>query len=430
MGECYVFRKIILTLFRLVLPKRVYKAVVNRCNLSKYILTDNPDLRIFWKIVGIVFFPVRVLLLLVAALLKVFVLWIVGLEVFGNARYSFNLFVKDIASGMKFSVAAKRQKLFIELVTKGRERRVSYGDKNPDKTFYVIRPYYYLTLNELNVLHAHLLFNYYRNLQFIAYALDRGWIPVVDWGLQYGRMQHMEEYPINGTENGWEYFWEQPSEYTLDEVYQSKNVVLSIRNTIDTEFMPPCKYPWPFQKTAEDCAKMCPKYDQLISFNETTAQHIAQEEKLLFPQGARILGVSIRGTDYGSSEYTAHPIQASVCDLIIDIKKRMRQWDMDYVFLACESDAVIDMIRNKIGDKLLVLPRSRYKNRTAPQDDEHNPLYKQGHRYQTNLDYVTEMALLSRCNSLLASMSGGVRIAIIWNAMRYEKMEIIDNGVW
>lgn len=422
--------KIILTLLRLLLPDHIYRALVARCNFSKYILTDDPDLRTFWKIVGIVLFPVRVLVLLTIALLKIFILWIVGLETFGNARYSFNLFVKDIASGMKPGIAIKRQKLFIEMVTKGRERRVSYGDKNPDKTFFVIRPYYYLVLNEFNVLHAQLLFNYYRNLQFIAYAVNRGWIPVVDWGIQYGRMQHMEEYPVNGTENGWEYFWNQPSEYTLDEVYQSKNVVLSTRNTIDTEFMPPCQYPWPFQQTAEDCAKMCPKYDQLISFNKTTAQYIEQKEKMLFPKGTRIMGVSIRGTDYGGSGLETHPIQASVCDLIAAIKKRMRQWDMDYIFLACESDVVVDAIRSKIGDKLLVLPRQRYEGRAAPQDDEHNPLYARGHRYQTNLDYVTEMALLSHCTSLLASMSGGVRIAIIWNAMRYEKMEILDNGVW
>lgn len=423
--------KIILTLFRLILPKRVYKAIVNRCNLTKYILTDNPNLQIFWKIVGIIFFPVRVLILLLIGLLKVLVLWIAGPNFFGNIRYAFNLFVKDIASGMELRVAVKRQELFLEMVTKGKERRISYGNKNPDKTFYVIRPYYYLELNEFNILHAQLLFNYYRNLQFIAYALDRGWIPVVDWGIQYGRMQHMEKYPVNGTENGWEYFWEQPSKYTLDEVYQSKNVVLSIRNTIDTEFMPPCQYPWPFQKTAEDCARMCPKYDKLISLNETTAKYIAQKEEMLFPKGARILGVSIRGTDYGdkgANVFATHPIQTSVSDLILAIKKRMRQWNMDYVFLACESNAVVDAIRNKIGEKLLVLPRCRYEGRSAPQDDEHNPLYKQGHRYQTNLDYVTEMTLLSRCTSLLACMSGGVRTAIIWNAMRYEKMEIIDNG--
>lgn len=422
--------KIMLTLLRLILPKRAYKAVVNRCNLSKHILTDNPDLRIFWKIVSIVFFPVRVLILLTIALLKVFVLWIAGLSFFGNAQYAFNMLVNDIASGKEFQFAIKRQKLFIELITKGRERKISCGDKNPDKTFFVIRPYYYLELNELNALHAHLLFNYYRNLQFIAYALERGWIPVVDWGLQYGRMQHMEEYPVNGTVNGWEYFWKQPSEYTLDEVYQSKNVVLSIRNTIYIESMPPCQYPWPFQKAAEDCAKMCPKYDQLISFNDITAKYIAQKEEALFPKGARILGVSIRGTDYGSGGFATHPVQASICDLIVAIKKRMRQWDMEYVFFACESDVVVDAVRNKIGDKLLVLPRLRYKGRTSPQDDEHNPLYRQGHRYQTNLDYVTEMALLSRCTSLLASMSGGVRVAVIWNAMRYEKMEIMDNGIW
>ncbi len=424
-----MLKKIALALFRLVLPNQIYKAIATRCSMSEYILTDDRDLRIFWKIVGIVLFPVKILILLAVALIKVLVVWVAGPNFFGNARWTFNMFVRDALSGMRPSMVVKRQKLFIEMVTKGRERKISCGDKNPDKTFFVIRPYYYLELNEFNTLHAHLLYNYYRNLQFIAYAINKGWVPVVDWE-HYGRMQHMEEYPINGTKNGWEYFWEQPSAYTLDEVYQSRNVVLSVRNTIDTQYMPTCQYPRPFQKMAEDCAKMCPEYDQLILFNKRTTQYIEQREKELFPKGARILGVSIRATDYGADGLTNHPVQVKVYDLITTIKKRMRQWSMDYLFFACESESVVDILKSEFGNQLLVLPRLRYKDRIAPQKDEDNPLYMQGHRYQTNLDYVTEMALLSRCTALLASMSGGVRVAVVWNARRYEEMEIIDNGTW
>ena len=91
---------------------------------------------------------------------------------------------------------------------------------------------------------------------------------------------------------------------------------------------------------------------------------------------------------------------------------------------------MIETIRQKLGNKLLVIQRQRYKDRNVPQGDAYNPLYADGKRYQTNLDYVTEMALLSQCTALMASMSGGVRVAIIWNAMRYEKMELIDNGAW
>lgn len=421
--------KMCLTLLRVLFPNRIYKAIVTRCRMSKYILSDEPNLKIFWKIISIILFPVRVLILLLVALLKVVILWFAGPNFFGNTRWAFNMFVKDIESGMSLSLALKRQKLFIQMVTKGRERKVSYGEKNPDKTFFVIRPYYYLELNEFNVLHAQLLFNYYRNLHFIAYALDRGWIPVVDWE-HYGRLQHMEEYPINKTKNGWEYFWNQPSDFTLEEVYQSKNVVLSVQNTIDTEFMPPCQYPRPYQNTAEECAKKCPKYDQLITFNEITAQYIAQIKKQLFPESARILGVSLRATDYGKGGLENHPVQVGIGDLISAIKRRIRQWNMDYVFFACESDNVIETIRQKLGNKLLVIQRQRYKDRNVPQGDAYNPLYADGKRYQTNLDYVTEMALLSQCTALMASMSGGVRVAIIWNAMRYEKMELIDNGAW
>ena len=59
-----------------------------------------------------------------------------------------------------------------------------------------------------------------------------------------------------------------------------------------------------------------------------------------------------------------------------------------------------------------------------------NPMYYDGNRYQTNLDYVTEIALLSRCDTLIGSMSSGMRTALIWNAQKYEHTYVFDKGLW
>ena len=40
------------------------------------------------------------------------------------------------------------------------------------------------------------------------------------------------------------------------------------------------------------------------------------------------------------------------------------------------------------------------------------------------------MYLLSKCNSLIAGMSGGVRVAVIWNKNMYEHVEIFENKKW
>lgn len=389
----------------------------------------NLALKFFWKVF---LFPLGLLISPLIAIIKTILLWALGESVLSNIRYALNMFLSDLTSDTErysLSVALKRVKLFFELVIKGRERRVRFGKENPDKTFYVVRPYYFTERNVLLLQDrvSHLLYNYYRALQLIAYAVENGWIPVVDWE-NYGKLSHQEDYAVNGTFNGWEYYWNQPSEYHLEEVYKSKNVVLSIQNATENKFVPSCFFQAPLQSQAEAYANYCPKYDQLISLNDNTAKYVNEKQELLFPKDARILGVSVRGTVYGSEKVPKHPIQPESIELIRIIKKAVHEWKMDYVFFACEAQDLVEEMKKAFGSKLLVMPRMRYIE--FPADDDVNPLYAPGQRYQTNLDYVTEMTLLSRCDSLIAGMSGGARAAIIWNANHYENMKIVDNGLW
>ena len=62
-------------------------------------------------------------------------------------------------------------------------------------------------------------------IQQIGYAEKNNYIPVVDF------KNYKTQYNI-ADENAWECFFEQISNYSLDEVYQSKNVVLSGINAI------------------------------------------------------------------------------------------------------------------------------------------------------------------------------------------------------
>jgi len=430
-------QKIIKLMFKLILPTYIFLGLSNRIELTKKVMTNNKTLNIFWKVV---LFPINLIFSLIFALLKVIVIWILGAK-YGAFHYVVQMLYNDlITTGenkKSKKVAFKRVLLFIELVVKGREKKIKYGKNNPDKTFYVIRPYYYPMINELVTNQSHLLFNYYRVLHYIAYAVNNGWIPVIDWSekhSKYGRQIFMEDYPINGTDNGWEYFWLQPSNYILEEVYQSKNVILGYQNNIQTSFIPPIHYTAPYQITAQKCAKMCPRYDSLIKFNEPTKSYIDGKIESLFPKEKRVLGVSVRGGAYGAVEIAGHPVQPKTDALIRIIKQRMEEWKIEYVYFSCEAEEITDVIKSEFGRKAIVLERLRDNRKPEQMNSEDvstfvlNPLYIKGQRYQTNLDYITEMALLAYCDCLLAGFSGGVRVAIIWNAGRYENLEIIDAG--
>lgn len=424
--------KLISVIFYGILPKSLHAPVRTRIAGIKAAFTSNLELRIFWKIV---FFPIVLPISLAIACLKSVFLFI-SPAAYRYTKFIINQMYTDVArEGYSIKLTCKRAKLTLELFVKGRERKVSYGEKNPDKVFYVIRPYYYLTRNELTQNISNLMFHYYRTLQHLSYAIEAQMIPVIDWE-NYGPMAHGEDYPIHGTKNCWEYYWNQPSQYTLKEVYESKHVILSVRNTRDLPYMPTCSFRAPLQKQAEDYAQKCPKYNQYITLNEYTENYIREKQESIFPIGGRILGVGIRGTSYGLSNThtaaTGHPIQPSLGKLILSIHRTMEEWKMEYVFIACELQGVIDAIKSEFGDRCLFLPRARYERTPQRGDVEKglDPLYIPGQKYQTNLDYVAEMELLSRCTALLAAMSSGVRYAIIVNNNKYENLKIFDNGLW
>lgn len=424
--------KLVSVVFYGLLPKSFHPAVRARISGIKAAFSSNLELRIFFRVL---FFPIILPLSLIIALLKSLII-VISPAAYRYAKFIVNQMYTDTTRN-NYSVitTCKRAKLTLELFVKGRERKVSFGNKNPDKIFYVIRPYYYLTRNELTQNISNLMFHYYRNLQHLCYAIESGFIPVVDWQ-NYGPFPHSEDYAIHGTTNCWEYYWNQPSSYTLDEVYQSKHVILSVRNTRDLPYMPSCSFTPPLQNQAEDYAKRCPQYNQYITLNKYTEEYIQDKQDAIFPKDARILGVSIRGTSYGLSNThtaaTGHPIQPSLRKLIASIHRTMEDWKMDYIFIACELQSVIDEIQREFGEKCLFLPRARYEHTPQRGDVEKglDPLYVPGQKYQTNLDYVSEMVLLSRCTSLLAAMSSGVRYAIIVNNNTYENLKIFDNGLW
>lgn len=425
-----IFGKAVWMFINLILPKPIRQPILNRIERTKRALTSTPELRLLWKIV---LFPIRLILSLLGALVKTFLLWVMPTKMYNDNIFLLKQFYMDVASKhMDISLAWKRMQLTHELFTKGAEKRMSYGKRNPDKTFYIIRPYYFLEPNELiyrNV--ANLLTQYYYALQKLSYALENGWIPVVDWE-NYGMMPHSEEYPVNGTMNAWEYYWQQPSEYPLEEVYQSKNVILSTRNIGQYGYIPNCAMKPPFEEYAEKIVEQCPKYASRIHFCKNTERYIEAAYKNLFPEGKRILGVLLRGSSYGvhSTQNGSHPVQVGIKELIRTSRKYIEEWKMDYIFFVNEMQEMVDIMQETFGPQLIVLPRMRDHMERPADGIVKNPMYLPGNRYQTNLDYVTEIALLSRCTSLLACMSSGTRTALIWNDGNYENTKIFEKGLW
>ena len=304
-----------------------------------------------------------------------------------------------------------------------RMRKCKFGDKNPDKVFYVIRGIdhhskYYdgVALN--------LLANYSYVLSHLIYAEKKGWIPLIDQRNDPVNVQ--EDFMINGTNNPWEYFWKQPTSYSLEDVYRSSNVILSKR-----EWYAPGNLEYDIHLHTDLCTVN--RYHKLmdtIQLNHATQKYVDGNIAKLLNGRGKILGISLRRGGHSKADSfhaSKHPIQPTPEQLAKLVQNRLIKWNMDAVFLATEEQQYIEYFKDIFGEKLIYLDRKRYNNWRVYTENE-NPLYQKGSRYQTALDYLTEMELLASCQGLIGSITSGLRYAIFKNNLVYEHIELLDNG--
>ena len=320
----------------------------------------------------------------------------------------------------KFTVAVKN--IIYHFIT--RERRCSFGDKNPDKTVYIIR-----SINEKSPFYIgavqNLLANYFYVLSHIQYARTRGWIPVVDQ-LNYPVYNSRKE-PINGTMNAWEYFWQQPGGISLDEAYQSRNVVLSKQSWF---------WQWDMGYDSEKYRneQIIDEFSRLTSsipLNNEMETFVAAAKEAAFSNRRNVLGVNVRIT--GHSQKSAihgngHPVQPELDELLQLVKCKMDLWGMEYVFLASDTEFAAKRFREEFGEKLILYVRERAEIGKEYERDYKKHMYAPEMMYQTARDYLTEMELLSCCDALIGSITSGLRYALIKNGNAFAHVEIIEKG--
>lgn len=443
-------------LIQKIFPVQISNAILRKIHETRLIVDryrGKMVFRVLKIILFIVFFPVLLVCNLVTFLFKTILVWLLPelqlrrlKTAKGDVEYSLNEYRLDKqARGFTVEEAYDRAKyLLFEFYGKGRERTVCFGEKNPDKTFLVIRPHYYST-NRWAYARVHLMNQYYIALQNLDDAEKHGWIPIVDW--ENYEVPHKEKSAIHGSKNAWEYYFEQPSQYSLEEVYQSKHVILSYQNFLWYEGMTiphPLNYSDP-SLFAKQLVEIASEYAKKVPFNQPTLQHLREAKKKLFPQKGKILGVAYRSSitslakkdkEFAKMSKGYADRKAPDIDVLVKIvKRRMRDWKADYIFFTNEEEEFVQYMKEVFRDKVLIYPRTRYKEIHRYSDSldslsDYDPLYLPGKRYRTNLDYLTEMYLLSQCDMLICSLLGGTKAAIMWNEGRYEQLEIIDLGTY
>lgn len=286
---------------------------------------------------------------------------------------------------------------------KWRERKISYGNENPDKCFYIIRR----ATSKVG------LFSYVMtNIGQIEVALNKGYIPVID--MQNNSNTYLEENQI-GQVNAWEMFFEQPCNYSLRDISRSKNVILGCGILPDNLECPSEK----MLDNKEEFLrwhKICRKY---LRVNK----EIADEAEHLFRQmfsGERVLGILCRGTDYVKTKPYAHTIQPTPAQMIEQADRIIEEYHCKWIYLATEDEEYYQIFSDYYKDKLKVSQARRCNTDGNINDVSYE---RENDKYLKGKEYLINILLLSKCNCFLAGTVNGTWGALLLSdGFEYEKM--------
>lgn len=301
----------------------------------------------------------------------------------------------------------KKIKLIDDLyiAVKWRERKVSYGSENADKTFYVIR-----RANSKVGLFSLVM----TTLGHIKYAVDKGYIPIVD--LSNNSLNKQKQ-------NVWELYFEQPCGYTLEDIAHSKNIVLS-KGIIDNCISYPGGEIAHNNEELLKWKKIAEKYWILDSNIQAEAKQLIWD---IFGS-KKVLGVLMRGTDYVNARPPKHPVQPTVEQVINKINEVLDKYKCNYIYLVTEDEKIFQQLKELYGEKIVSLNIKRY----STQGNQNINDVRAENEKSVNLpdkQYLLSILLLAKCNYLVAGNAGGSQGALLLN-QNYEYRYIFDLGIY
>ena len=198
--------------------------------------------------------------------------------------------------------------------------KFSFGNKNKNKKFYVIKrtPGGGFFSNLLYV------------MMHLQIAEKKRYIPVIDmcnFPTNYNQKKNM-----NNEKNIWNLFFQPVSKYNLNEVYKSRNVYFS-KGAITFRLN---------EYKKKDLKKI---FDKYIKINDKILSVVDEFIEKKFKK-KKILGIHFRGTDQKIAPNHAHP--PTIFEIETLIRKKVLNGNFDKVFLLTEDLNYYRILKKKI----------------------------------------------------------------------------------
>ena len=269
------------------------------------------------------------------------------------------------------------------------------GPNNPDIRFYVIQ----------QESPGRGLFSIFTGIiQHIFYALTNNLIPVIDlenFGTTYNNQNNF---------NLWTVLFEPISIFSLDEVYQSKNVYFS------NSYFPPYGL-----TNLSECFHLENIFTKYFIINESYSNYISTKKNEIECNISNCLGVHARGREMRYAK--GHRFPPSIKQIINNILFLTNKYEYEKIFLVTEDPDVFNKIKQKFGDKIISynVPREKF-NLYRYGDD-----YRLNHKLNLAKEIFLETITLAKCKSLIGSTSNVTYFASLINNGYYSYKNIITN---
>ena len=313
-------------------------------------------------------------------------------SVLNNVKNNLNLDIDD--NNNKFFL---NEKIIDEIIKKLYLKKKSFGKLNEDKIFYVIK----------RSPGAGMFSNITFILNHIKICKQYKFIPIID--MENFSSIYNERISFKDNFNAWNYYFENLNNYSLSQVYQSKNVLIT-----DNKFFNFFSYNIDKDNELAELLNSEIKFNKYIKRCYTTIFKKFKNKK--------VLGIHFRGTSYKRS--AGHPLPATKKQMFELTNKFLDENDIDYIFLVTEEKSYLDFFKKKYGNKLIYLKSSYRSNK----NDAFKIYPRNLHRYKLGREAVLETLLLSSCKYFIYLNSNISSASIGFNIEKNQKRYEINNG--
>lgn len=292
------------------------------------------------------------------------------------------------------------------------EKHISYGNQNRDQTIYVIRP------NSEDGIQG-LMSLLIQTLRKLEYADKKGLIPFIDF-------YNFKTQYYDGKTNAWENFFKPVSKLSLQEVYKSKNVILSGATPFFKEDLSLYKETiFNNHDLAIKCNSIIKKYIELSEDAENVLNNELNSIDI-----KNCLGIYLRGTDYVKLKPAGEYRQPDIRDVIKKIDEFINKYEIDKIFLVTEDFTYYDILKKRYKEHLIVVSYDTFIKNYDGKDYLSKSNVLSVDKKERGIDYLVKIILLSKCKYLISSITCGSIAAYAFNGDRYTDKYIFSLGYY